>query len=175
MAVLLTASRRKENSLCSRRRRLDIDEKNHLHCTFPMGRLSFLFLSPPDSTFFAARSAMLSALNETPSARARYAVGWQLLQAIHDDVLIEKGECPQLLRPVNGCRCWVQSSDRAHQAGCGFECSESIHKVNVELVETPVNGPVHTPLLKPPSLPEKKLVFSASGPDSWPASAGHAD
>ena len=120
-----------------------------------MGSLSILFLSPPDSTFFAARSAMLSALNETPSARARFAVGWQLLaQAIHD-VLIEKGKCLQLLRPVNGCRCWVRSSDRTHQAGCGFECSESIHKVNVELVEKPVNGPVHTPLHKPPSLPEK--------------------
>ena len=160
VAVLLTTSRSEENSLSSRRRRLDFDEKNHLHCTCPMGILSFLFLSPPDSTFFAAISAMLSALNETPSARARYAVGWQLLaQTIHDDVLIEKGECPQLLRRVNGCRCWVQSSDRAHQAGCGFECSESIHKVNVELVEKPVNGPVHTPLLKPPSLPEKTCFF----------------
>ena len=31
-----------------------------------------LFLFPPDSTFLLARSAMLSALNETPSARARY-------------------------------------------------------------------------------------------------------
>ena len=56
-----------------------------------------------------------------------------------------------------------------------FECSESIHKVNVELVEKPVNGPVHTPLLKPPSHFPKKLVFSASGPDSRPACAGHAD
>ena len=107
VAVLLTTSRSKENSLSSCRR-MDIDEKNHLHCACPMGRLSILFLSPPDSTFFASRSAMLSALNETPSARARYAVGWQLqAQAIYDDVLIEKGECPQLLWPVNGCRCWV--------------------------------------------------------------------
>ena len=35
---------------------------------------------------------------------------------------------------------------RAHQAGCGFECSESIHKVNVELVEKPVNGITHITL-----------------------------
>ena len=35
--------------------------------------------------------------NLTPSARARYAIGWQLLaQAIHDGVLIKKEECPQL-------------------------------------------------------------------------------
>ena len=63
----------------------------------------------------------------------------------------------------------------AHQAGCHFECSESINKVNVELVEKPVNGPVHTPLLKRPSLPEKSCFFPASGPDSRPACAGHAD
>ena len=88
-SVLLTISRSKENSLSSRRRRLDIDEKNHLHCTCPMGRLSIsrLLLSPPDLTFLAARSATLSAINETPSAWARYAIGWQLLvQVIHDDV-----------------------------------------------------------------------------------------
>ena len=86
------AARSEENSLSSRRRRLDIDEKNHLHCTCPMGRLSILFLFLPDSTFLAARSSTLSALNETPSARARYAIGWQLLaQAIHDDVLKRKG------------------------------------------------------------------------------------
>ena len=101
-SVLLTASRSEENSLSSHKRRLDIDEKNHIYCTCPMGKLSILFLYPPDSTFFAARSAMLSALNETHSARARYAKGWQLLaQAIHDDVFIERGECPQLFRPVN--------------------------------------------------------------------------
>ena len=103
------AARSKESSLSSRRRRLDIDEKNHLHCTCPMGRLSILFLFLPDSTFLAARTSMLSALSETPSARARYAIGWQLLaQAIHDDVLIKIGECLQLLRPVNGCKCWVE-------------------------------------------------------------------
>ena len=74
---------------------------------------------------------------------------------------------PQLLRPVNGCR--------AHQAGCGFECSETgIHKVNVELVEKSMNGSVHTPLLKPPSLPEKSCFLPASGPDSQSACAGHA-
>ena len=120
-----------------------------------------VFLSPPHSTFFAARSAMLSALNETPSARARYAGSSWHRPSMMMSSSWERGECPQLLRPVNGCRsrCWVRSSDRTHQAGCGFECSESIHKVNVELVEKPVNGPVHTPLLKPPSLPEKTCFF----------------
>ena len=37
-----------------------------------------------------------------------------------------------------------------------------------------MNGPVHT-LLKPPSLPEKSCFLFASGPDSQPACAGHAD
>ena len=39
-------------------------------------------------------------------------------------------------------RCWVEwrSSGRAHQASCGFECSESINTFNFELVEKPVNG-----------------------------------
>ena len=85
-----------------------LDEKNHLHCTNVADYI--LILSPPNLTFLAARSAicMLSALNETPSARATL-VGWQLLaQAIHDYVPIRKGKCPQRLRPVNGYRCWVE-------------------------------------------------------------------
>ena len=67
---------------------------------------------------------------------------------------------------------------RAHQASCGFECSESIHMFNFELVEKPVNGimqiilSTHMPLSKPPSLPPKKLVFSRSGPDCLHALEG---
>ena len=46
-SVLLTTSRSKENSLSSRRRRLDIDEKNHLHCTCSLADyLSSLCLHP---------------------------------------------------------------------------------------------------------------------------------
>ena len=59
--------------------------------------------------FLGSQICHASALNEISSARARYAIGCELLtQAIHDGVLIKKGECLQLLRPVNGCRCWVK-------------------------------------------------------------------
>ena len=180
VAVLLTTSRSKENLLSSRRRRLDIDEKNHLHCTCPMGRLSILFLSPPDSTFFAARSAMLSALNETPSAPGRYAVGWQLLaQAIHDDVLIEKDsdECPQLLRPVNGCRSVVGSG-----ALTGYiKQAAALNAWRVSTRSTlnlwPGNQSMALSICLCSSHRHfpKRLVFSSSGPDLQPAGAGHAD
>ena len=105
-------------------------------------------------------------------------VGWQLLVAqsslaIHDDVFIRKGECPQLLRWVkeqwqgtsSGLGLWMLGE---HQQGQFWTCGETSEWHHA-------HNPVHMPLSKPPSLPEEKNLFS---PDQdripWHA-FGHAD